>query len=255
MKYLLLGEYNLYLNKNKDRPMKVLKYSCERGYTNTDWLRSYHTFSFDHYQDSKWKNFHSLRVINEDYIAPDSGFGTHSHDNMEIVTYVTAGELKHKDSTGNEGIIVPGEIQRMTAGKGIQHSEENSSKKNGTQLLQIWFLPKKKDIDPSYEQKKITEKSKHNKLKLIVSENGGGDALSINQDVNIHTCVLTDGKKLEFDVKEGRAVWLQIVEGEISIDNTVLISGDGIGVDEPHKLGLESIEKTEFLLFDMAKTS
>jgi redox-sensitive bicupin YhaK (pirin superfamily) len=235
--------------------MKVLKYSSERGYTNTDWLRSYHTFSFDRYQDKRWKNFHSLRVINEDYIAPDSGFGTHSHDNMEIVTYVTSGELEHKDSTGSSGVIKSGEIQRMSAGSGIQHSEVNPSKKNSTQLLQIWFFPKNKDIKPGYEQKKIPEKSKNNQLKLIVSEKGEGDSLSINQNVNIYACVLDTGKKLDFEVKKDRAVWLQIVEGEITVDNTVLISGDGMGIDEAHKINLQSIEKTEFLLFDMQQAS
>lgn len=235
--------------------MKVLKYSSERGYTNTDWLTSHHTFSFDHYQNPKWKNFHSLRVINEDTIAPDAGFGMHSHANMEIVTYVTAGELQHKDSIGNEGGIASGEIQRMSAGTGIQHSEINPSKTHPTHLLQIWFLPKKKDIDPGYEQTKIPKKSKENTLKLMVSEKGTGESVSINQDVNLYTCVLGAGKKLDFDVQNNRAVWIQIVEGEISIDNTVLISGDGMGVDEPHKLNIEAIEKTEFLLFDMVRIS
>lgn len=230
--------------------------SQERGIGghHLSWLESRHSFSFGEYFDENHMGFASLRVINEDKVAPGGGFATHPHQNMEIVSYVISGELEHKDSMGNGSVIKAGDVQRMSAGTGVTHSEFNPSSANPVHFLQIWFLPKKQNLTPSYEQRYFSKADKQNQLKLIVSEEGRDDSLSINQDLNIYASVLNHGEQVEMPIQANRALWVQVVKGELIMNNTVLQAGDGAAVVNKGKLQLKdtgSQPETEFVLFDM----
>ncbi|HEX4840008.1 MAG TPA: pirin family protein [Rhabdochlamydiaceae bacterium] len=226
--------------------MITLRKSKDRGHFNFGWLDTYHTFSFGEYDDPEHEQFGVLRVINEDRVAPAKGFDKHSHENMEIVTYVIAGTLEHTDSTGERGQIKPGDVQRMTAGSGIRHSEANPSSKDPVHLLQIWIFPDTKNLKPGYEQKNFP--LSQGRLNLIVSPKGEAGSLKIHQDVKIFACRLQG--KLSYALDLQRMAWIQVIEGPLICNGKTLQSGDGAGVSEESELNFESTHG-HFLLFDL----
>lgn len=227
--------------------------SKERGSANFGWLDTRHSFSFSNYYDPRYMGFGPLRVINEDNISPSQGFGTHGHRDMEIITYVLKGALKHEDSLGNGSIIRPGDVQRMSAGTGIMHSEFNASETDPVHLLQIWLLPAINGIDPGYEQIYIDPAEKHGRLRLIGSQDGRDGSVTIHQDVSLYSGVLGDGDQVSHTLAEGRIAWLQVAQGSVELNGQVLTAGDGAAVEDLQDLTLASTApETEFLLFDMA---
>lgn len=231
--------------------MIKIRYSDERGTVDFGWLQSFHTFSFGHYFDRHYMGFGPLRVINEDYVQPEKGFGTHPHDNMEILTYILEGALQHKDSMGTGSIIRPGDIQRMSAGTGVTHSEFNPSSDEIVHLLQIWILPAKENIRPSYAQKHFPEDERRNRLTLLASQSGRNGSLSLCQDTDLYTCVLQNGHVLRFEPKPQRLQWIQVAKGEVYLNDQVLKAGDGAAVKQESHLVFEKANDAEFLLFDM----
>ena len=231
--------------------MIKIRRSNERGHANYGWLDTNYTFSFSTYYDPRYMGFRSLRVINEDVVAPNQGFPTHGHRDMEILTYVIRGELSHQDSMGNGTTILPNEVQRMTAGTGVLHSEY-SSPTDETHLLQIWILPEKEDLAPGYEQKFFAPEEKKGRLKLVASRAGSDGSVKINQDVNLYSSLLAADETVSFDIKEGRHAWLQLVKGAIEVNGEKLAAGDGAAVSDERKLEIKSLaDDTEFLLFDL----
>lgn len=226
--------------------------SRERGGADHGWLDTRFTFSFADYHDSRHMGFRHLRVINEDRVQPSRGFPTHPHRNMEIITYILAGSLEHKDSTGGQSIIREGDVQRMTAGRGVTHSEFNPSTTEPVHLLQIWIFPEKTGLDPGYAQKNYPDDQKRNRLKLIVSHDGRDESLTIHQDVSLYASILDAGKTLELPIASGRSAWVQIARGEVRLNGTVLSAGDGAAVSEESLLKIEGVEPAEFLVFDLA---
>lgn len=224
----------------------------DRGYQEaSDWLKSYHTFSFGNYYDPRFMGFRDLRVINQDWIKANSGFPTHPHKHMEIITYVLKGALQHQDSLGNVGVIKAGEIQVMHAGKGIRHSEANPSQTETLELFQIWIQPDSTSVDAGYTQQAFTRTEKLNKLKLIASKAGTQQSQIIHQDVNLYACVLETGNALHFEIQLGRGAWLQVAEGELNVNGHTLKNGDGLAAESISGLQIKSIRETEFLLFDL----
>ena len=203
-----------------------IRASQDRGHANHGWLDSYHSFSFARYYDSNWMGFSVLRVINEDVIEPAQGFGMHSHDNMEIITYVLQGNLAHKDSLGNAEVIRQGHIQRMTAGTGITHSEFNASDSEPVHLLQIWILPNQQGLPPSYEDKFFDDAQKHNRWCLLASLKGEENSLVVHQDMSLFASKLSERKQLEYALKDNRSVYLQVASGCIDINHKQLNTGD-----------------------------
>jgi quercetin 2,3-dioxygenase len=232
--------------------MLTVRKSEERGHANHGWLDSYHTFSFSSYYDPAHMGFRSLRVINQDRVKAGMGFGTHAHKDMEIISYVVEGSLEHKDSMGNGSIIYPGEVQRLTAGTGITHSEFNHSQTDLVHFLQIWILPNHNDLEPGYEQKMFSQAEKHNQLRLIVSPSGRDRSVQVNQDVNIYASILAADAKVVFTMEPDRHVWIQVARGEILLNGEVLAAGDGATVSEPQALELVGKQESEVLLFDLA---
>ncbi len=224
----------------------------QRGQTKTNWLDSRHSFSFGDYHDPQHHNFRALRVINEDWIAPGGGFGLHPHRDMEIVTIVLEGALEHKDSLGNGGIIQRGEIQRMTAGTGIMHSEFNASADETAHLLQVWMLPERKGLPPSYEQRTLDWTYVRNGLKLIASRDGREGAITVHQDVELFVGSLAAGGAATVRLGAARHAWLQMTRGALTLNGMPLRAGDGAAVSEEAKLSLAANEASEFLLFDLA---
>lgn len=223
----------------------------ERGHANYGWLDTNYTFSFSNYYDPRFMGFRDLRVINEDFIAADQGFPTHGHRDMEILTYVVKGEISHKDSMGNGTTILPNEVQRMTAGTGILHSEYSSPSEE-THLLQIWILPEEENLTPSYEQTFFAPEDKKGKLKLVASRGGTDGSVTIHQDVNLYSSILADGETVEHNLAENRHAWVQIVKGEIELNGETLSKGDGAAVSDETLLKIKSLaDETEFLLFDL----
>lgn len=229
--------------------MKLRK-SLERGHLNFGWLDTYHTFSFGEYYDPQHMGFRKLRVINEDRVAANQGFGTHPHNNMEIITYVLSGELSHKDSMGNGSTIYPGDVQRMSAGTGVTHSEFNHSS-HEVHLLQIWILPAIQNLTPSYEQKCFLEEEKKNRLCLVASQDARAGSVKIHQDLDLYASILDEGHDLEFLLKPQRAAWIQVVSGKLEINGVVAQAGDGISTENETNLKISAKEKSEFLLFDL----
>jgi redox-sensitive bicupin YhaK (pirin superfamily) len=229
--------------------MVTIRRANERGFANRGWLQSWHTFSFGSYQDAAHMGFGCLRVINEDVIQPNEGFPTHGHEDMEIITYVLAGALAHKDSLGTGSTIRPAEVQRMSAGTGIKHSEFNASATDPVHLLQIWILPEKQGTSPSYEQKAI-EFSPHT-LQLIASPTGAGNAVKVHQDVNLYAGILPLGQSLTHPLAPGRYGWLQVARGQITVNGVHLRAGDGAAISEETSLAIQSLEDSEILLFDL----
>lgn len=226
--------------------------SAERGKANYGWLDTRYTFSFAGYRDPRWMGFRSLRVINEDWIDAKGGFPTHPHDNMEIITYVLEGALEHKDTLGNGGVIKPGEVQQMSAGRGIRHSEFNPSKREKVHLLQIWIVPDTRGVKPSYDQKDFSEKSRTNTLKLVASKTGAEGSISIHQDVNLRAGILDPGNAVAWRNPKGRHLWIQVARGSVDANGQLLKAGDGAWTSEAGDLVLRAKEKAELLLFDMA---
>lgn len=228
-----------------------IRRSGERGHANHGWLDTYHSFSFADYYDPKHMGFRALRVINEDFIEPAQGFPTHGHRDMEIVTYVIEGELSHRDSMGNGETIRPHEVQRMTAGTGVLHSEY-SSPTDKTHMLQIWLLPEKKNLQPSYEQTYFAPEEKQGKLRLVASRGGDDGSVHINQDVRLYASLLSAGDEVKHELAEGRYAWVQLISGELAINGETLTPGDGAAVSEETLLKFKAnADGTEFLLFDL----
>jgi redox-sensitive bicupin YhaK (pirin superfamily) len=232
--------------------MMTIRRSNERGGGDYGWLKTRHTFSFNDYDDPKWMGFRSLRVINEDWVAPSGGFPTHPHRDMEIITYVLAGKLEHKDSLGTGSVILPGDGQRMTAGRGIRHSEANPSASDSVHLLQIWILPDKQGHEPGYEQKAFPEAEKRGKFRLIASNDGADGSVKINQDAKLFVTLLAPGEEITQQLGNKRYAWLQVAKGEVELNGQKLRQGDGAAIKEEEKLTIKATEQSEILLFDLA---
>lgn len=232
--------------------MIEVKKSNERGHTKIDWLDSRHSFSFGEYYDPKNIHFGSLRVINDDIIQPGEGFPTHPHRDMEIVTIILEGTVAHKDSSGGEGTITVNEIQRMTAGKGIMHSEFNASDTETLKLLQIWFIPNQQGLTPGYEQKKFSHEQKRNKLLKVVSGNREEGIIFINQDAEIFLSDLDTGIKLNYEVKDKRGVYIQLVEGTLNVNGNKIEKGDALKISSEKNLELTAEKNAKIVLFDIA---
>lgn len=232
--------------------MISIRKSNERGAANIGWLDSRHTFSFADYHDAEHMGFGSLRVINEDWIEPGQGFGTHGHQDMEIITYVISGALEHKDSMQNGSVMRYGDVQRMTAGTGIQHSEFNHSDAEQVHLLQIWILPEEQSLDPGYEQTSFSTDEKTDQLRLIGSQDGRDGSVRIHQDLNLFATLLSGNAQVKHNFAPGRQGWVQVVSGELDINGENLSAGDGASLQDIAEVTLKSTDSTEFLLFDMA---
>ena len=224
----------------------------ERGRTRTNWLDGRHTFSFNRYYDPRWSGFRDLLVINEDRVAPAAGFPPHSHADMEIVTYIISGALQHRDSMGNTSVIRPGELQRMSAGTGVTHSEYNPAAEAPTHLLQIWITPERDGLTPSYEQREFPESERRGCLRLLASREGREGSVTIHQDAEVYDAALGEGEELTHELREGRHAWLQVVSGSVSLNGVELHAGDGAAASEEERLLISAAEPSEFLLFDLA---
>jgi len=233
--------------------MITLRPADQRGQADYGWLHTRYTFSFADYYEPEHTQFRSLRVINEDHVDPGHGFGTHPHRDMEIITYVLEGALAHKDSMGTGSTIRPGEVQRMSAGTGVLHSEFNHSPSEEVHLLQIWILPERKGIEPSYEQKEFPRDAKLNRLRLVASPGGEDGAVTIHQDTRLYASILEEGKSVRHQLGKGRYAWLQVARGEVSLNGTTLKAGDGAAVEREPALEITGrAPSSEFLLFDLA---
>ena len=231
--------------------MITIRKSNERGHANHGWLDTHYTFSFSDYHDPRFMGFRDLRVINEDFIEPAQGFPKHGHRDMEIITYVISGELSHRDSMGNGETIRPNDVQRMTAGTGVQHSEY-SSPTDKTHLLQIWILPEAKNLAPAYEQKGFSTEEKMGKLRLVASRGGDDGSVHINQDVKLYASILQNGEEVSLDLADGRHAWVQLIGGTLQVNGQVLNAGDGAAISDETELKIKALdEKSEFLLFDL----
>ncbi len=232
--------------------MLTLRRAEERGRANFGWLDSRHTFSFGHYFDPAHMGFGPLRVINDDRVAGGEGFPAHPHSDMEIVSYVLDGALEHKDSIGTGSVIRPGDVQRMSAGSGIRHSEFNASKTEPVHFLQIWIVPEKKGLKPGYEQKTFSREDKRAKLRLVGSRDGRDGSVTIHQDIDFYATVLSDGETVTHTLKPGCKAWVQVAQGSVRLNGEELREGDGVAVEEADALELTgSAKDTEVLLFDL----
>ena len=228
-----------------------IRRSNERGHANHGWLDTHFSFSFADYYDPRFMGFRDLRVINEDFIEAGQGFPKHGHRDMEIITYMISGEISHRDSMGNGETIRPNEVQRMTAGTGVLHSEY-SSETDRTHLLQIWILPEKRNLQPSYEQKQFSPEEKQGRLKLVASRGGGDGSVHINQDVNVYASVLKSGEMVKQELSDDRHAWLQLISGSLDVNGKRLEAGDGAAISEETALNIKALEdNSEFLLFDL----
>ena len=223
----------------------------DRGHANHGWLDTYHTFSFADYYDADYMGFSVLRVINQDRVSPGKGFQTHGHENMEIITYVLEGVLEHKDSMGTSSQIRPGEVQLMSAGTGVQHSEFNASSTEPLTLFQIWILPQKTGTEPRYEQRFFSETERRGRLKLVVSLDGRDGSLTIGQNISLYATLLSEGESLEYPLPPDRCAWLQVARGTLTLNGEELGPGDGAGIPKEKVLRLEGKSEAEVLLFDL----
>jgi quercetin 2,3-dioxygenase len=232
--------------------MITLRPGNERGGGDYGWLNTHHTFSFDQYYDQRFMGFRSLRVINEDWVQPGHGFPMHPHRDMEIITYLLEGALEHNDSMGNGSIIRPGDGQRMSAGRGVRHSEANPSQTEAAHLLQIWILPSERGLEPSYEQKAFPAEEKRGKLRLIAGPDGKDGSVTIHQDARLYVALLSPGQQVQHELAPGRYAWLQVAKGAVELNGKPLSQGDGAAVSEEQKLTIKGTEDAEILLFDLA---
>jgi quercetin 2,3-dioxygenase len=231
--------------------MISIRHAADRGHFDHGWLNTYHTFSFADYHDPAHMGFRSLRVINEDRVAPGQGFGEHRHRDMEIVSYVLDGALAHRDSMGNAGVIRPGDVQRMSAGTGVQHSEFNGSQMDPVHFLQIWILPETPGSPPGYEQKTFPPETRRGKLRLVGSPDGREGSLTVGQDVAIYASVLEPGEEVRYRLAPGRHAWLQVAEGKLELNGHLLGEGDGAAVTDEDQFEIAG-QGSEFLLFDLS---
>jgi len=232
--------------------MITLRKAADRGHADHGWLKTHHTFSFSSYRDPAHVHFRALRVMNEDFVAPGEGFGTHPHDNMEIVTYVLKGALEHRDSMGNGEVLRPGEFQRMSAGTGITHSEFNPSPTEPVHLYQIWLFPAEKNIEPSYEQKRFDEAGRQNQLQLVASPGAENGALTIHQDAQIYLANLDDGQSAMHELAPDRHAWLQVLRGSVTLNDQQLQTSDGAAVSDESQLTITGNGPAEVMLFDLS---
>jgi redox-sensitive bicupin YhaK (pirin superfamily) len=232
--------------------MIAVRHAHERGTAHFDWLDSRHTFSFGNYYDPKQMGFGVLRVINEDRVQPGQGFGTHGHRDMEIISYVLDGALEHKDSLGNGSIIRPGDVQRMSAGTGVRHSEFNPSRNDEVHFLQIWILPERDGLAPSYEQKTFAADQLGGTLRLIAARDGRDGAVTIHQDVDLYAARLARGEAVAHRLADGRKGWVQVARGRVDVNGVELGAGDGVALADELNLELRGIDDAEVLVFDMA---
>ena len=232
--------------------MITIRRAGERGHFDHGWLNTYHTFSFDQYYDPRYMGFRNLRVINEDFVAPGRGFPMHGHRDMEIITYILEGALKHEDSMGNGSVIRPGDVQRMSAGTGVRHSEKNASADERVHLLQIWILPDTVELEPSYEQKAFDEDERRGQLRLIASQDGRAGSVTVHQDVTVFASILGAGERVEHTMDATRFGWIQVARGSINVNDTVAEQGDGVMVAGESSLQIVGNEPSELLLFDLA---
>ena len=233
--------------------MLTIRKATNRGASKFSWLDSQHSFSFGQYYDPEHMGFSDLRVINEDRVAPAAGFGTHGHRDMEIISYVIDGELVHKDSMGTGSVIRPGDVQRMSAGTGVMHSEMNASGDRPVHFLQIWILPEEKGLAPGYEQKHFTPETRQDQWRLVGSQDGRDGSVTIHQDVTLHAATLSEGKQLTYDLPPNRQAWLQVVKGRAHVEGETLTAGDAVAANDVASLSVVSqANETEMLLFDLA---
>jgi hypothetical protein len=232
--------------------MITVRKAQERGHANHGWLDSHHTFSFANYYDPKHMGFRALRVINEDRVSPGMGFGTHGHRDMEIITYVLEGAIEHKDSIGTGSVILPGEVQRMSAGTGIRHSEFNHSKNEPVHFLQIWLLPEKEGLPPSYEQQNFSPAKTPGKLHLVAARDGRENAVTVHQDVDLYAAVLKEGDRISHTLKPQRHAWVQVARGAITLNGLPLDTSDGAAISNETDVVIEATTDAEILLFDLA---
>jgi redox-sensitive bicupin YhaK (pirin superfamily) len=229
-----------------------IRRAAERALAEHGWLRSFHTFSFADYYDSEQMGFRTLRVINEDRVQPGRGFGTHAHRDMEIISYVLEGALEHRDSMGTGSIIRPGDVQRMSAGTGVTHSEFNASQTELVHFLQIWILPERHGITPSYEQKTFAPAELRGRLRLVASPDGRDGSVTIHQDAALYATTLGPGQRVRHEARPGRYMWIQVARGALDIDGTRFDAGDGLSADSPGSFELAGVDSAEVLVFDLA---
>ena len=232
--------------------MIQVRKAAERGHFDHGWLDTYHTFSFGDYSDPAHLGFRSLRVINDDRVQPGQGFGMHGHRDMEIVTYVLDGALAHKDSMGNGSILRAGELQRMTAGTGVRHSEFNPSDTQWVHLYQIWLLPQRKGLEPSYDQLAVADEQKRGRFRLVASPDGADGSLTIHQDARLYLASLSPGEGVAHEIARGRAAWLQVLRGSVNVLGHDLAAGDGVAVTDESAIPVRAAAPSEVLLFDLA---
>ena len=232
--------------------MIIVRPAEERGVANFGWLDSRHTFSFGHYYDPRHMGIGALRVINDDRVAPGGGFDTHAHQDMEIISYVLEGAMEHQDSIGTGSVIRPGDVQRMTAGTGIAHSEFNHSRTEPVHFLQIWIVPERKGLEPGYEQKTFPLEERRGKARLVASRDGRNGSLTVHQDVDLYTSVLEAGDEVAIDLRPERSAWVQVARGAVTVNGTGLKEGDGAAVFDTATLTLTSDTGGEVLVFDLA---
>lgn len=231
----------------------VLRKAADRGHAKHGWLDSRHTFSFADYYDPKHMGFRALRVINDDRVEGGQGFGAHSHRDMEIISYVLEGALAHKDSMGTGAVIKPGDVQRMSAGTGVMHSEFNASRADEVHFLQIWLLPDKKGIKPSYEQKTFTDAQKRGRLALVASPTGAEDSVTINTDARVYAGIFGAGDKSTFALPADRYAWVHVATGKLRINEVEVSAGDGLAIEpDTRELRIEGVDEAEVLVFDLA---
>lgn len=226
--------------------------ASERGHADHGWLDSHHTFSFAHYYDAQHMGFRALRVINDDVVAPAAGFATHGHRDMEIVTYVLNGAVSHRDTTGGSGVLARGDVQAMTAGSGIRHSEFNASAAEKLRLLQIWLLPEREGIAPAYAQTQFSDQTKHNQLRLIASGTGEDGSLTIHQDAKVYASLLDQGQSVSLKLGAGRGAWIQMAQGSIEVMGKTMTDGDGAAIEDAESITITATDTAEFLVFDLA---
>ncbi|MDB6090748.1 MAG: pirin family protein [Gammaproteobacteria bacterium] len=231
--------------------MNEVRRSTERGYADHGWLKSFHSFSFADYFDPEHVEFGPLRVINEDRVAPGQGFGTHSHRDMEIISYVLSGELAHKDSMGNGSTIRPGDVQRMSAGRGVQHSEFNPSPSNPVHFLQIWIQPDAQRIEPSYEEKRFSPEEKRGRLRLIASPDRAEGSVLIHQDARVYAGLFSDSEQAELEVEPGRRIYVHVARGTVRVNDASLGTGDALKLSDTTTVTLKEGHDAEVIVFDL----
>ncbi len=232
--------------------MITLRKAADRFHTRIDWLDSWHTFSFADHYDPNHMGFRSLRVINDDTVQPGQGFGAHPHRDMEILSYVLEGGLAHRDSSGGGGVIRPGDVQRMSAGSGVVHSEFNASREEPVHFLQIWLVPEQRGIDPGYEQKSFPAAARSGKLRVLASRDGRDGSVSIHQDATVYGTLLGSGERVTYELRPGRHAWVHVARGSAELNGTKLVAGDGAAVSDERAIALRGVDAAEVLLFDLA---